>query len=527
MKYLKKNIWSVDKLKSAVFYLSILIIIYILTFLTHTPDCDLWARLAVGSVFFQTGGILKHDIFSYLPTKKLWIDHEWGSGVIFYGMAKYFGEWGFFIIKAGIILLIFLLVIKIIKKQTDKKSAGIFYMMFLGFSLFPGTASIIRCQMFTYLFFTLWIYELERIRLGNKKRLWIFPCTMLLWVNLHGGFLSGIGLVLIYAVGELLNRKNPLQYFKILLMILPVTLINPFGFKLWEFIISASLMPRPYIPEWQPISLNGPFQMIMGFKIHILSGFMLFVLLTSATAVKQLAQKEKPDWTKYMLTAVLLYLSIRHQRHVVFFILAVSGLFYKQYAELFDPIIAGIGKKLSGKYRKVWSAAKYGSGYVLLAIIFLCIMPLLYFHLILNPKEYPYGSMEFIKQNNISGNLATRFSWSSYAFWKLYPNCKILIDGRYEEVYPDSVFNEAILFSEKKGKWYEVINKYHTDIVILPKNLYTPIDMQMLPGWDLAYQDFISVVLVPKDKIKLFNIVPDYKNPAYLKEDYSRQIRLN
>jgi len=61
----------------------------------------------------------------------------------------------------------------------------------------------------------------------------------------------------------------------------------------------------------------------------------------------------------------------------------------------------------------------------------------------------------------------------------------------------------------------------------LPKNLYTPIDMQMLPGWDLAYQDFISVVLVPKDKIKLFNIVPDYKNPAYLKEDYSRQIRLN
>jgi hypothetical protein len=49
----------------------------------------------------------------------------------------------------------------------------------------------------------------------------------------------------------------------------------------------------------------------------------------------------------------------------------------------------------------------------------------------------------------------------------------------------------------------------------------------MLPGWDLAYQDFISVVLVPKDKIKLFNIVPDYKNPAYLKEDYSRQIRLN
>jgi len=33
--------------------------------------------------FFQTGTVLKKDIFSYLPTKDLWVDHEWGSGVVF------------------------------------------------------------------------------------------------------------------------------------------------------------------------------------------------------------------------------------------------------------------------------------------------------------------------------------------------------------------------------------------------------------------------------------------------------------
>jgi hypothetical protein len=108
-KNLQKNTPVYGKLKQAIFYLSILIIVFILTFITHSPDYDLWARLAVGSIFFQTGGVLHHDIFSYLPTKIHWIDHEWGAGVIFYSFTKFLGEWGIFILKAAIIFLVLML----------------------------------------------------------------------------------------------------------------------------------------------------------------------------------------------------------------------------------------------------------------------------------------------------------------------------------------------------------------------------------------------------------------------------------
>src|SRR5512142_1078422 len=92
-----------DAMKWGVRQLLLLVVIYVLTFFTNIPDYDLWARLAVVSIFFQTGHVLRHDVFSYLPTKELWVDHEWGSGVVFYFFTKSFGNTGVFILKGLLI----------------------------------------------------------------------------------------------------------------------------------------------------------------------------------------------------------------------------------------------------------------------------------------------------------------------------------------------------------------------------------------------------------------------------------------
>lgn len=510
-------------MKKAIFYLSITMIVGILTFNITLPDYDLWARLAVGSIFFQTGNVLKHDIFSYLPTKSLWIDHEWASGVVFYFFAKYFGEWGIFILKGFILLSIFILIIKIIKLQSNR-TAGVLFLILLGFALLPGIANLIRCQMFTYLFFTLWLFALEKIKRGENHLIWIFPVTMLFWVNMHGGFLSGIGLLLIYALGEALNRRHPLKYFGILALIIPVTIINPYGFELWKYIIEASLMPRPYIPEWHAISFSGPFHLIAGYKIHIHACFMIFALLTIIVVIKSFRKRQVPDWTMIILGAVLLYLSVRHQRHTAFFVLAIPSLFYHQYLHLFDPLQKFIKNNLNEKTDKIWGAVKYGFGYVLLIIIFVYYLPQLSHRIIIDNRIYPSGSIEFIKQNNISGNLATTYNWGSYAFWKLYPQCKVLIDGRYEEVYPRDVYDVAMQFSENRGDPSAIFRTYKANVLVLSKKNYSPADVLIFKDWRLVYQDMSSVVLLPKDKIKPFYIYPDYENPTYAKEDYSKII---
>jgi len=512
----------------AIRYLLIATALYVVTFLTNIPDLDLWARLAVGSIFFQTGHVLRHDIFSYLPTKDLWIDHEWGSGVVIYGFAKYFGQYGIFILKALLVFFISLMVQKTIStcdgKSDPKKYPSVLFYVFLGFALFPGIGSLIRSQMFTYLFFTLWIYGLERVRKQERKILWLFPCTMLFWVNMHGGFVAGIGLVCLYAIGDLLNRKNPLPYLLIGLSILPVMLINPYGFALWRFVVEASLMARPFIVEWAPISLSGPKLAIGGLNIHYLAGFMLLLAMTLAAGCRSFLRREKEDWTRVIVLGTLFLLSIRHQRNAVFFVLAASALLYHQFDGLLDELRKVIAKALPRHSTKIQAVAHWGLGYVLPTIIFICIIPRLSHRIDINFQRYPVGSIEFIKRSGLSGNLATAFDWGSYASWKLYPQCKVMIDGRYEEVFPNDVFDVAIRFSEHQGNWSEALSRFHTDLIVLPKIAYSHDDLPLLPGWKAVYQDFVSVVLLPTDTHSESIIRPNFKNPAYSTEDLSKPI---
>jgi hypothetical protein len=254
---------------------------------------------------------------------------------------------------------------------------------------------------------------------------------------------------------------------------------------------------------------------------------MIFVLLTVIAGIKLLIQREKPDWTKIILVIVLFYLSIKHQRHTEFFILAVSGLFYHHYVNLFGPIENFIKSKLIDNNYKLWGLIKYSSGYLLLGAICVYSIPKLSYSIIVDPSSYPVGSLEFIKQNNISGNLATTYVWGSYAFWKLYPQCKVLIDGRYEEVYSNNLFNKAMRLSQHEEDWQEILKDYHTDILVVSKRKYTPSDISTLTDWKLVYQDMSSVVLLPKDKFKLVYIYPDYKNPIYWTEDFSKKVDLN
>jgi hypothetical protein len=498
----------------------------VLAFLITTPDFDLWARLAIGSIVFQTGHVPRHDIFSYLPTKELWIDHEWGTGVVLYAAAKYVGEIGIFLLKGLLVWATFMMVGRAIDLGERKRSPSPFFYLLLGYALFPGIASLLRSQMFTYFFFAAWLYGLERVRRGERRILWLFPCTMLFWVNMHGGFLAGIGLVLLYAVGDLATRKHPLPYLWILLLVLPVTLVNPYGFAMWRYVVEAARMPRPFILEWQPISLSGPKESIVGLQLHLLTGFFLVFGLTLAGVFRSFVRRQSVDATKVFVVAALFLLSVRHQRHAVFFVLAAGALFYDQIAGLLEPLRAIADKAGPYTSAKIRSVARWVLGYVLPALVMLALVPRLSHRMSVDYRRFPVGALEFIKQNGLAGNLATAFDWGSYASWKLHPRCKVMIDGRYEEVFADDVFDVAIRFAVRHGDWREALGRFPPDIVVLPKTFYTQADLALLPEWRPVYQDFVSVVMLPRDRIAGPYTRPDFRDPAYGREDLAKPIAI-
>jgi hypothetical protein len=444
--------------------------------------------------------------------------------VAFYFFTRCFGNTGVFILKGLLIYGIFVMVSKTIRLRNAKLAPSALFFAFLGYATFPGLASLVRSQMFTYLSFITWIYALERIRMKDRRMFLVFPCTMLFWVNMHGGFVSGVGLVLLYALGELLNRKSPLPYLGIAASLVPVMFLNPYGFALLRSVVEGALMPRPFIPEWHPISLDGPMQSLGSFHVHYLAGYMILVGLTAVAAFRSLLLKQREDWTKIVVLVTTFLLGVRHRRHVVFFTLATAALAHEPMVGLLQPIRRLLDRKAPSKAERIWTVAGVALGYGLPALVLLLVIPKLHYRIGVDYRRAPVGSFEFIRQNQLTGNLATAFDFGSYAEWKLYPQCKVLIDGRYEEVFPNDVFEQAIQLSVRQGPWWEVVNRFPTDIVVLPKQGYSLADLSSLRGWKPVYQDHVSVVLLPVDKIQGPYLRPDYKSSAYAVEDLSKPI---
>lgn len=491
------------------FYPALFMMCWVYAMKFSSVDYDLMARLAVGKMFAQTGNVLPYDVFSYTVTTP-WVDHEWFSSVIFYFLGNNWGDKGLLILKVTLIFTIFFLISRIIKLQNPQPDAhkNILFYFLLMIALYTTICHSIRCQLITFTLFALWLYTLERVRRGETRLLWIMPATMLFWANCHGGLVAGIGLLFMYGVGEFLNRKPCLKYFLTLIPTGLVTLINPYGFRYLTFVFMATTMKRTYITEWAKTNLMGTWSQWYGLK--------LIVLATIAGIVFNIIKNRKNLWeldkVKYIVAGVTLYLALSHIKLQAFFLIVVAAFFYHD----FYGILSWIGNCIVQKTGKIGEKvllflAVYKNSVVYAVMIIGGILLMQYTPplIALSPTKLPVGAVEYVREHNIKGNLLTVFHWGSYAAWKLYPDCFIALDGRYEEVYPMRVFSDVLGFLSYKNvpkrniKWDDAINKYHTDLIIMGignDNEKKAFDALLKTNnWKLLYKDKISALFVRKD----------------------------
>ena len=176
--------------------IGLLYLLFVALFSRTVADPDLWGYLSFGRIFWESGFFPFQDIFSYTPTKPLWVYHEWLTGVIFYPIIKHTGPAGLQFLRYLIIILTAYLIYKTaLKKGANALSVLISLcpaMVLISF----GYSSVVRAQIFTYLFFILTVFIIECARKDQKWLIltWLVP-IQLLWCNLHGGFITGLGII--------------------------------------------------------------------------------------------------------------------------------------------------------------------------------------------------------------------------------------------------------------------------------------------------------------------------------------------
>ncbi len=479
--------------------LCLLAIIYVRYTSSNLADPDFWGYLAFGRLFWG-GEFPYRDIFSYAPTLDRWVYHEWLTGVILYPIWEYLGEAAMQLLLFGCALGAAGLAWATARLRGAPVWAAWIILYMVSFNVGYGYSPF-RAQIFTFLFFSLflWIMESARIR-GRYLRLAWLPAIMIPWANIHGGFIAGLLTIGLYAAGELLSRRRFLPYVLAGAASGLVTLINPYGLEYWTYMVDALTMPRPEIEEWWSVFKA------LHYGVNTLS-MRLFLGFAVLGAVLILWNRGR-DRTAALVLAATGYMAASHLRHIIFYCLALGALA--------SPFLADIWESL-----KRWSWFRERAGLIaagFLAVVI--VLPLRSFPEYFDafyikgsplrlramthaevegwPIYYPVEALRFMKEQGLTGNILPQFSWGEYCIWELFPESRVSMDGRYETVYPPEVHEAYYEFLNGGPNWRKVLDDLPHDLVLLKPSFRAAALMAGVEEWREAYRDEGSVLFVRK-----------------------------
>jgi hypothetical protein len=460
---------------------------------------DFFGYVNFGREFWTGEGFVRNDPFSYLPTIRPWIFHEWLAGLLFYPFFAGNMDW---LLQAGRYAAGFLCA-ALLLKAAIRRGAG-FGFGLLGLAcivpVFSEAFLPILARGFTYLFFAVLVFVCEGLRSGGRPgRAWGLVLLFIVWANVHGGFFFGLIVLALYGAGSVLSGQSPASYLKLLAACTAATFVNPYGWHLWASVLFHAASPDPFIWEWfswvQSIRFFGPRPLWVLFFLLVLLGF-----LGSARLLKT-------DRTGLLILAITAGMAFFHVRHLPLFAFAFC---------VYMPCIMEAAAKGAWPLKPGVKSAAALAGALMLAGIMLVNLTFYKNELpravlggspfaLKAPDQddagrhkylYPNGVLAFIQKNNLQGNLACDMIWGGYFLWHLYPTVKVAFDSRAESVFPLAVRQEYFSFYWVRPGWGAFLEAWPHEMLAIPANNPLHDAVKSTGIWQEVYEDPLSVLFV-------------------------------
>lgn len=377
-------------------------------------DVDLWGHVVFGRDIL-TNGFTSTDPYSFTSDIP-WVNHEWLAEVFFWWAWAGAGGFGLVFLKVVLVGGMLVCAWRVLRRSQLPPLAVEALFLILVFGTWPRT-SVVRPQLFSVFLFAALLWILQSVELGYRRRVWWLPVVFVLWINLHGGWIVGFGILGLWAAMRLVGRSTRISAVELIAATAATVgalLVNPYGWRMLEFIATTVRIDRSDIVDWQPLWQSG-FLTTLWLGSTALAGFVWWRHWRSV-----------PFWQ----TAIVLCLalaSVRVSRLDAFYAIAVAMLLGphtgpKRPASelavpwapvpLFAGIVAAIGIIIAAATeRPLWCVA-LDVGWA---------------------PERQAG--EFLNANALEGRLLTWFDWGEYVIWHRGPNLKVSVDGRRETVY--------------------------------------------------------------------------------------------
>lgn len=453
----------------AVVFLLIVIFVTGLAYLFRPLfDPDFYWHLHTGKWIWQNRSLPHTDLFGLPPAPSPSVRTEfiytsyWLIQLILHGFYALLGI-------AGIILFRWLAAgvsLATLACWTNLRSAPVLAVVATGSIQLLEFYFIERPQFMSFIFFgiilLLYLKYLHELPTESK----VIFCTapvMLLWSNIHGGFVIGQALILFFMLVEgmkFLNSKlRPVtgdKYKKLLiasLVALAFSFINP------NYLNSILYFPHIFdsshyinVTNIEELSLfayyrSYPHPLVFLYALSMILTLLAFVL-----------SDRKTDITWFGLIAGTSLMGFLHMRLMPFFLVAAT-LFMTKYFEsarpvllkktlLYSSLVLTMAACLPDEITRAAETLRSG---------------------LIPPYQYPVQAADFLRSNRITGNTYTTMYWGGFLGWRTEGANRIFYDSRTLDFQRAMEYDKIrTVIPGMRPFWKGMFDRYDVRIAVVP-----------------------------------------------------------
>lgn len=436
--------------------------------LLNDPDC-LW-QVKVGQDILSSGRVPRIDAYTFTMAGEPWHSTQWLAQVM-YALAYRIAGWsGPVVLAAAAAALTFAVLARELMRQLQPLAVLSFLLVAL---MLTASHLLARPHVLAMPVMVMWTALLLRASEQRRPPSLALAGLMILWANLHGGFIFGLALIGPIGLDALVNaepqqrRALALRWAMFSIVALLCSGVTPYGFE--ALLASKRILDLGpallSIKEWQPADFSrpGPFEGVM------LTAFAL-------------------SWWRGIRLPVVRILFVLGLLHM-----ALSAERNQEVLALLAPLFVAMPLSRQGlgcsRVRLPLDAALVGAVVIGLGVISAVIAR--FDHYAPNPLNVPSAAVAQLNAIN-ARRVLNDYGFGGYLISIGQPT---FIDGRAElfgapmlETY-DRAFAHAAPAALAK-----LIAEYHIDAVLARTDSRVGDALVLMPGWRKIHSDPVATV---------------------------------
>lgn len=426
-----------------------------------TIDVDFYWHLSYGEWILDHMAIPTHDFWSWTADGKSYRLTQWlGETVMAAAYRLAGGELGTQVLSAALVSGTLGFSYLTARVYLDNRLAALMVAIGCGSILISLPC---RPHQFTHLGLAMMTYLVSSyLARGSRIHLYLIPVLAAAWVNLHGGYVVGLGYVWLvsfsvfadaYMNNRLATAWHDLAPMAVAAVVATLaTLLNPYGWGAWQYafeIASLKSSSAGIVDEWGPTNI----------KLDVgLNWFMASMATLGAFATS----RSRPTLAMLLMAIAIIAAGWSALRVALMMTILLVPLLA---ASLKDTALYQLA--FTGEVRRYDFSLRWTMAIPIVGTI-------LAFSVISGGNDaaerryveenLPVDAVSFIKENRVEGKLLNNPEIGGYLIRHL--GQKVFLDTRLD-LYGDRALFEFLFARKGEPGWREFIERHDPDVVIL------------------------------------------------------------